>query len=94
MDRDRSHEPRRKGVFDLHDVAGATRTGSSSAQSLARGAGSIESDFLNGEIALLGRLHGVPVPLNAGLARLGHRLIAERLEPGSLDLAAITAELG
>jgi 2-dehydropantoate 2-reductase len=87
------NEPRRRGVFELHDIPGVSRTGSSSAQSLARGAGSIESDYLNGEIALLGRLHGVPVPLNAGLARLGHRLIAEKLEPGSLTLAAITSDL-
>ena len=87
------NEPRRRGVFELHDIPGVSRTGSSSAQSLARGAGSIESDYLNGEIALLGRLHGVPVPLNAGLARLGHRLITEKLEPGSLTLAAITSDL-
>lgn len=87
------NEPRRRGVFELHDIPGVSRTGSSSAQSLARGAGSIESDYLNGEIALLGRLHGVPVPLNAGLARLGHRLIAKKLEPGSLTLAAITSDL-
>ena len=86
-------EPRRRGVFELHDIPGVSRTGSSSAQSLARGAGSIESDYLNGEIALLGRLHGVPVPLNAGLARLGYRLITEKLEPGSLTLAAITSDL-
>lgn len=87
------NEPRRKGVFELRDVPGASRTGSSSAQSLARGAGSIESDFLNGEIALLGRLHGVPVPVNAALARLGHRLIAEKLRPGSVTLAEVMAGL-
>jgi 2-dehydropantoate 2-reductase len=36
-------------------------------QSLARGAGSVETDFLNGEIVLLGRLHGVKTPTNARL---------------------------
>lgn len=88
------NEPRRSGVFELRDIAGVSRTGSSSAQSLARGAGSIESDFLNGEIALLGRLHGVPVPVNATLARLGHRLVAERLKPGSIAPAEVAALLG
>ncbi|MCW2840958.1 MAG: Ketopantoate reductase ApbA/PanE domain protein [Aeromicrobium sp.] len=39
-------------------------------QSLARGAGSIETDFLNGEIVLLGRLHGVKTPVNARLQAL------------------------
>ena len=41
--------------------------GGSSWQSLARGAGSIEAEYLNGEIVLLGRLHGVPTPVNAVL---------------------------
>ena len=88
------NEPRRKGLFELRDVPGASRTGSSSAQSLQRGAGSIETDFLNGEIALLGRLYGVPTPVNAALARLGHRLVAERLAPGSIAPDAVAALLG
>ena len=33
-----------------------------------RGDGSIEADYLNGEIVLLGRLHGVPTPVNAAAA--------------------------
>ena len=43
---------------------GRLRTLGSSWQSLARGAGSIEADHLNGEIVLEGRLHGVPAPVN------------------------------
>jgi len=35
-------------------------------QSFARGAGS-EVDYLNGEVVLLGRLHGVPTPVNEAL---------------------------
>lgn len=37
-------------------------------QSFARGAGS-EVDYLNGEIVLLGRRHGVPTPVNEALQR-------------------------
>jgi 2-dehydropantoate 2-reductase len=44
--------------------------GGSSWQSLTRGTGTIEADYLNGEIVLLGRLHGVPTPLNELLQRL------------------------
>lgn len=45
-------------------------------QSFARGAGS-EVDYLNGEIVLLGRLHGVPTPVNETLQRaLGARAAA------------------
>ncbi len=63
--------------------------GSSSRQSLARATGSIESDYLNGEIVLLGRLHGVPTPVNAALQRLANQHAARRLPPGSLDIAAL-----
>lgn len=38
-------------------------------QSFARGAGS-EIDYLNGEVVLLGRLHGVPTPVNQALQRV------------------------
>ena len=44
---------------------GGRRGGGSSWQSLERGLGSVETDYLNGEIVLLGRLHGVPTPVNA-----------------------------
>ena len=39
-------------------------------QSFQRGAGSVEVDFLNGEIVLLGRLHGVATPGNEALQRV------------------------
>lgn len=60
--------------------------GTSTWQSLARGTGSVEGDFLNGEIVLLGRLHGVPAPLNEAVQhRLG--LAAERREaPGGANI--------
>ena len=34
-----------------------------------RGTGSIEAEFLNGEVVLLGALHGVATPVNALLQR-------------------------
>lgn len=61
------HPPRRAGVMEMGPVDGAHRTGGSSTQSLKRGTGSIETDYLNGEIVLLGRLIGVPTPYNAAL---------------------------
>jgi 2-dehydropantoate 2-reductase len=60
-------------------------------QSLTRGAGSIEADFLNGEIVLLGRERGVPTPVNEALQRLANRAAADRLPPGSLSPAEIFA---
>lgn len=87
-------DPRRKGLSEMHEVAGAHRFGGSSTQSLQRGTPSIETDFLNGEIVLLGRLHGVPTPVNAYLVALGQRLIAERLAPGAVSRAEVAAALG
>ena len=67
------------------------RGGSSSWQSLARGSGSIEADWLNGEVVLLGRLHGVPTPVNAALQLLANRMAAEGGAPGSLRRVEIDA---
>ncbi|GGR69578.1 2-dehydropantoate 2-reductase [Streptomyces humidus] len=70
----------------LVPLDGVPRGGGSSWQSLSRGAGSIEADYLNGEIALLGRLHGVPTPLNELLQRLANAFAQQRKAPGSLPL--------
>ena len=64
----------------------ANRSGNSTWQSLARGAGSIEVDYLNGEIVLLGRLHNVPTPANAAFQRLANEMARQRREPGSVSV--------
>lgn len=69
---------------DFGEVAGVSYGGGSSWQSLSRGTGSIEADFLNGEIVLLGREHGVPAPVNEALQRLANQAAADRLPPGSV----------
>ena len=62
----RGGRTRRGDRLRLQPVDGELRPGGSSWQSLARGVGTIETDYLNGEIVLLGRLHGVPTPANTG----------------------------
>jgi 2-dehydropantoate 2-reductase len=76
---------------DFAEVAGVSYGGGSSWQSLARGTGSIEADFLNGEIVLLGREHGVPTPVNEVLQRLANQAAADRLPPGSVTAEEILA---
>jgi len=70
-------------------VDGVTRGGVSSWQSLNRRSGSAETDYLNGEIVLLGRLHGVPTPVNEMLRQVMNVLAARREAPGSVDPDAL-----
>lgn len=69
------------------------RRGGSSWQSLARGLGSIETDHLNGEIVLLGRMHGVPTPLNAGLAVVAADVARRKDRPGCLSPSELAARI-
>jgi 2-dehydropantoate 2-reductase len=90
-------DPRRTRHMKMSAVSGVERFGSSTAQSLERGTGSIETDWLNGEIVLLGRLHGVKAPLNAAVTRLAAELARSGAPPGSLGadrLEALLASAG
>jgi 2-dehydropantoate 2-reductase len=73
----------RASGMQMGTIEGETRWGGSTWQSLARGAGSIETDYLNGEISLLGALHGVPTPYNRLLQRLAAEAARERREPAT-----------
>ena len=84
---------RRDGVLSFDAAGGLQRQGGSSWQSLARGAGSIEADFLNGEIALLGRLHGVPTPANSTVQRIAASLARDAKPPGSVTPEEVKAEI-
>lgn len=76
-----------------HPIDGYPRGGSSTWQSLAR-ATSHESDFLNGEIVLLARLHGVPAPVNTAVQQRVARAARERTAPGSLTDDDLARTLG
>lgn len=83
---------RRADKLRLGDIAGRPRQGDSSWQSLARGTGAIETEYLNGEIVLLGRLHGVPTPANELMCRRARHAAAQGLAPGSVSEAELMAE--
>ena len=70
----------------LVDIAGHPRTGGSSWQSLKRGLPTIEADFLNGEIVLLGRQYGIPTPYNRVLQNLANHMAASGQQPGSFTI--------
>ena len=77
--------------FAVRPIPGKDRPGASTWQSVARGA-PVESDFLNGEIVLLARLHGGTAPLNEAVLRRVHQAVAAGVAAGSLgddDLARL-----
>ncbi|MFE6408027.1 ketopantoate reductase family protein [Streptomyces sp. NPDC057837] len=73
----------RSGTVEVRPVPGEP-TRSSTWQSLARGTGSIETDYLNGEIVLLGREHGVLTPVNAALQAAARESALRGGKPGGL----------
>jgi 2-dehydropantoate 2-reductase len=76
---------RREAGLTMRPIDGERRGGGSTWQSLARGLGSTEADFLNGEIVLLGRVHGIPTPVNEVLQSLARELASSGALPGSVD---------
>jgi 2-dehydropantoate 2-reductase len=90
---DEEDEVRRADHLQLRPIGDEPRAGGSTWQSLTRGSG-IETDFLNGEIALLGRLHGVPTPANALIQELMADAARRRLRPGSMSAEDLLHALG
>ncbi|MDL9946934.1 2-dehydropantoate 2-reductase [Gordonia sp. ABSL11-1] len=77
----------RRGNHIVRRDTGEDSNGSSTWQSVTRGARDSEIDYLTGEIVLQGRLHGVPTPVNELIQDDTARLVIEGREPGSLDPA-------
>jgi 2-dehydropantoate 2-reductase len=84
---DEEYDARHSRLITPRPVPGREHGGGSSWQSLARGAGTIESNELNGEIVLLGRLHGVPTPVNERLRAAALAAARSSEAPGSRDPA-------
>lgn len=73
-------DPRRGVLLSIEPIEGVDRLGNSTTQSFLRGAGSVETDYLNGEIALIARLNGREAPLNARITGLAARAAREGLK--------------
>jgi 2-dehydropantoate 2-reductase len=85
---------RRGASLRMTATASGEWQGGSSWQSLARGAGSIEAEYLNGEIVLLGGLHGVPTPVNELLQRLALRAASKGTPAGGMRLEELSEMAG
>jgi 2-dehydropantoate 2-reductase len=73
--------------LEIAAVDGQPRRGGSTWQSVERGLPTVETDFLNGEVVRLGRLHGVPTPVNAAVQARMREITRRSLPPRSLEPA-------
>jgi 2-dehydropantoate 2-reductase len=67
--------------------------GGSTWQSLQRGTGNIETDYLNGEIAMIAHRAGMAAPINERLAILARRAAAAGAKPGEMSAEQLAALL-
>jgi 2-dehydropantoate 2-reductase len=91
---DEEDRDRRGDRLTVRPINGARRGGGSSWQSLARGTGAIETDYLNGEVVLLGRLHGLATPANELLRELAVEAARAGRPPGQARAEDALARLG
>jgi 2-dehydropantoate 2-reductase len=87
-------EARRADRLHYRATPSGGRGGGSSWQSLERGTGSIESEFLNGEIALLGALFGLDAPVNRRLMVLALQAAVDGRPAGSWGIDELSAAVG
>lgn len=78
---------RRESGYHMVDIPGYPRGGGSSWQSIERGTGDIETEYLNGEISLLGRLYGVPTPYNDAGVKMARLLVDQSQGTGIFSVA-------
>jgi 2-dehydropantoate 2-reductase len=76
----------RAAGFTLKPVPGVSPSlGGSTWQSLQRGTGNIETDYLNGEIVMIAHRAGLEAPMNERLAILARRAAATGAKPGDMS---------
>ncbi len=86
------HYKERAKTMQFDIPAGDTFIGGSTWQSLMKGAPTLETDYFNGEIIMLGRLFGVPTPTNEFLQQYAVRLLRGEVPAGSVTTEQLDAE--
>jgi 2-dehydropantoate 2-reductase len=84
----------RTSIVRFSPVEGFGAVAGSTWQSFVRGTGSIETDYLNGEVVLLGRLYGVPTPVNQAVTAIARDLAHRHAPAGSMSEAELLAACG
>jgi 2-dehydropantoate 2-reductase len=83
----------RSQLVNYHSIGGIRRVGSSSWQSLLRGTGNVETDYLNGEIVALGQRFGVATPVNELLQCRANEMARSGQAPGTVSVDELHADL-
>ncbi|MET0694382.1 MAG: 2-dehydropantoate 2-reductase N-terminal domain-containing protein [Propionibacteriaceae bacterium] len=92
---DAEEKEARSHSFTVKPVPGEpAELGGSTWQSLTRGTGNVESDYLNGEIAQIAHAHGLAAPINSRIASLARRAAADGQKPGSVSADELAEALG
>jgi 2-dehydropantoate 2-reductase len=85
----------RSAGFKMHHVPGVPDdVGGSTWQSLQRGTGNVETDYLNGEIARIAHGLGFEAPLNTRLASLVRQAASRGQQPGAVTAPEVAEALG
>ena len=84
----------RADSFDVKPVPGLEEIlGGSTWQSLTRGTGDVETDYLNGEIVRIARRLGQGAPINETVAPLVRQAAVRGARPGDLTLEQLSQVL-
>ena len=89
--REESAAAARAPGFEWGEIPGHGEFASSVWQGVQRGHRSVETDYVNGEIVLIGALHGVPTPWNRALQQAANHAVRNAIPPGSLAVADFVA---
>jgi 2-dehydropantoate 2-reductase len=93
LDEEVSDVHRRWERWQVSEIEGRSRAAGSTWQSVVRGVGRVESDYLNGEIVLQGRSMGLPTPVNELLQSLANETVRESRSPGWLSAGEVLQRL-
>jgi 2-dehydropantoate 2-reductase len=85
---------RRSGLLTARPIGNRRRGGGSTWQSLTRSKGEVETDYLTGEVVLLGRLNGIATPVNDRLQALANELARTHEPPATRSASEVLDALG
>jgi 2-dehydropantoate 2-reductase len=86
------HYDRRVKAMRIEIPDGETFVGGSTWQSLVKGAPTLETDYFQGEILMLARLHGIDAPANEFLQHYASRLLRGELPVGNVPVEQLEAD--